>query len=219
MMKNLLGKLLVVLVLALGIASCAKDNNNDDLYKQYEEQERIIDSTLAAQKIDIEAYVNAHLPDAEEDSITIYFQFLDKEVKRGIWYELDNTAVEDDSYEYEWTGTNYVYPKVKLTYTAKLLDGTIVESAEEENFNFGIQSPVINNAWFVSFFPYSIRLNVTDKIVGGLTKDGLKKDSKITVVTPSYFTYGATKKTGTNEMPDIPANSPLVYEFTVISIQ
>lgn len=212
-MKNLFGKLLIVLTVAVGFASCMKEDGNDDWIKQAEEQERVIDSILTADKNKIKEYIEEHLPDAVEDTVTFDFQYLGKSnVKRGMWYKVQQLPT-DDSYEYQVEGNAYKYPKVKLNYTAKLLDGTVVESAEGENFNFAIQSSIINNAWFVSFFPYAIRLNSNDIPVGGLTKDGLKKGSIITVVTPSRYAYASTAKT------DIPANSPLVYEFEVISIE
>jgi FKBP-type peptidyl-prolyl cis-trans isomerase len=194
-----------------------KNDGNDDWIKQYEEQERRIDSILTADKTKIQSYVAEHLPDAQEDTVTISFQYLNKpNVKRGFWYKVQQEPT-DDSYEYKIGSTSLVYPKVKLNYTAKLLDGTEVESAEGENFDFNQTSAVIKNAWFVSFFPYSIRLNSEDRTVGGLTKDGLKVGSIITVVTPSYFAYGSTAKT--TSLGTIPANSPLVYEFEVISIE
>lgn len=212
-MKNLFGKLLIVLALAVGFVSCMKDDSNDDWLKQLEEQERMIDSVLSADKIKIKEYIEANLPDAIEDTVTFDFEYLKKpNVKRGIWYKVHQLAT-DDSYEYQIVGNQYKFPRVKLNYTAKLLDGTLVETAENENFDFDAQSSVINNTWFISFFPYSIRLNSNDIIAGGLTEDGLKTGSIITVVTPSQYAYGTSAKT------NIPANSPLVYEFEVLSIQ
>lgn len=216
MMKHLFKTLAFVVVGSLTFTSCTKDNN-DDITEQYREQELRIDSILNAQALDIEEYVADNLPDAEQDDIYYPYNYIDKETKRGFWYKLDNSAVEDDSYEYKWTAAGLTLPKVKLNYTAKLLDGTLVESATGEDFDFKVQSPVINYAWLYSFVPYSVRFNGEDKILEGLTEKGLKKGSKITVITPSVLAYGSTKKTG--GVSDIPANSPLVYEFEVLEIE
>jgi len=222
-MKKLFITLGICLFAGLMFSSCNdKGDNMDEYYRQIEEQERKIDASLAADKIKIEDYLASlteedALFDAEADTVKFPFSILDKDVRRGLWYKVI-TPPTDDSYEYKINGTGYLtYPKVKLNYTAKLLDGTLVESVETENFDFGAQSAVINYTWFYSFFPYSIRLNGDDRTVGGLTRDGLKKGSKFAVVTPSYFAYGSVVKTGGVE--NIPANSPLVYEFEVLEIE
>lgn len=72
----------------------------------------------------------------------------------------------------------------------------------------------MNNVWVYAFFPYSIRFNGNDEIIGGLTKDGLKKGSIFRMVTPSYWAFD----TRTN-IKDIPADSPLIYEFEVLAIE
>ncbi|NGF57691.1 FKBP-type peptidyl-prolyl cis-trans isomerase [Parapedobacter sp. SGR-10] len=209
-------------ILALGsfvLASC-NDKTDIDL-GQYEEEERKFVAALAAEKVKIENYLanlteEDALYEAEEDTVLVPLQFINDEVTRGMWYKVI-TPPTDDSYEYKISGSGYLtYPKVKLNYTAKLLDGTLVESAEGENYDFGSQSAVINYAWLYSFFPYSIRINSEDRVISGLTEDGLKVGSKFVVVVPSYLAYGSVVKTGGVE--DIPANSPLVYEFEVLQI-
>ncbi|NGM60593.1 FKBP-type peptidyl-prolyl cis-trans isomerase [Sphingobacterium sp. SGG-5] len=218
-MKNLFTTGTICLVAALTFASCAKDDNNDDLYEQYRQQELRIDSILNAQKAEIEAYVTTNLSEAEPDSIYYPFSYIDKRTKRGIWYLYEPGDNEEEDYKYtiNSTATNYVFPTVKLTYTAKLLDGTPVESEEAGTFNFSVGFSAFNDAWFLSFFPYSIRYNAQDYVVGGLTENGLQAGDKITVVTPSVLAYGSVKKTGGEA--DIPADSPLVYEFEVLEIE
>jgi len=71
-------------------------------------------------------------------------------------------------------------------------------------------------AWFYSFYPYSIELNAQERVLGGLTEEGLKVGSKFAVVVPSYLAYGSVSKT--TDLGTIPANSPLVYEFEVLEI-
>ncbi len=213
-MKKLFKTLFVGFLVAGFISACNKDDNEDYL-KQFEEQELRIDSILNAQKIKIEEYVDANLADAKEDSIYYNYRYINKKTKRGIWYRVESEPT-DNTYEYKVnsTASALIYPVAKLKYSAKLLDGTEVESDETgSTYNFGLTSSKINSAWIISFFPYAIKLNGDDIVVGGLTKNGLKKGSKITVVTPSPFAYGSAAQS------NIPANSPLVYEFEVLEIE
>ncbi len=204
------------LVIALGSFVLSSCNNKDtfDYEGEYLKQEQTLDSLLSAQKVKIEAYKNEFMPNAIEDTLTNNFTYLNKKVKRGIWYVVESQPT-DNSYSYSLnaTGTAITYPKLKLKYTARLLDDTIVESdVVGTDYNLGVNSTKITSIWYISFFPYSIKFNANDIILGGLTKDGLKKGSKFKVITPSYYAYGSSSQT------TIPANSPLVYEFEVLEI-
>ena len=154
--------------------------------------------------------------------MTVSVHYLWKKNKRGLWYQVLETPT-DNAYEYKGQLVNSYYgyyfapilPKVKLKYTAKLLDGTIVQKdLEGSTYDLATTSNTIfNSAWQISFVPYIIKHNGENKVVNGLTTQGLKKGSKIKVITPSYWAF-EKKKVG-----EIPANSPLVYEFEVLEIQ
>ena len=216
-MKNLFKTVLFAAVGTVMFASC---NSKDDFdYEgEYLKQEKVIDSLLNKDKLLIEDYVDGSF---KEDSLKIRFNYLNKSVKRGIWYKVieEPTEENDKAYKYEVSNSSYglpvVPPKVTLKYTAKLLNGTVVETEESGEYDFNSNaSKVINTAWYLSFFPYSIRINEQDtRIIGGLTKNGLKKGSKIIVVTPSYWAYQGLS---TDKRP---ANSPLIYEFEVLNIK
>ncbi len=208
-------------ILALGsfvLASC-NDKTDIDL-GQYEEEERKFVAALAAEKVKIENYLanlteEDALYEAEEDTVLVPLQFINDEVTRGIWYKVLSPPT-DGSYEYKMNGNYPKAAKIKINYTAKLLDGTVVESATEKNYDWGVQSTIMTAAWFYSFYPYSIELNAQERVLGGLTEEGLKVGSKFAVVVPSYLAYGSVSKT--TDLGTIPANSPLVYEFEVLEI-
>lgn len=214
-MNNILKTAFIVALGSLAFTSC-RENDDTDYEAQYLKAEKQVDSLLSAQKIAIEAYKAANLANAKEDTVNYTFNYLDKKVKRGIWYFVNNEPTDNTySYGMSSTGQSLLYPKLKLKYTAKLLNNTIVESditPAGGDYNLGVSSSKITPIWYFSFYPYSLQFNGSPVILGGLTKDGLKKGSKMTVITPSIYAYGSTSKT------DIPANSPLVYEFEVVEI-
>jgi len=228
-MKKLLNLLCVALLGTVTLASC--NNNNDNFQNDADaalRADKALDSLFSAEALKIKAYVNASadFKDAIEDTVTVRFQYLQKTIKRGLWYKVTSPATSD-TYEYKGQIVNYMgypyfvptLPKVKLKYTAKLLDGTIVQKDPEgSTYDLNTMSQannptVYNNAWRYSFLPYLIKYNGKDEIVGGLTAKGLKKGNKFKVVTPSYWAFGGRK------VGDIPANSPLVYEFEVLEIE
>lgn len=233
-MKNLFKTVLFAAVGAVVFVSCNSKNEYDIEAERARilEQEKLIDAQLSKEAIEIEDYVQANFgSEAKADSVLYPFYVLEKKVKRGFWYKVLTTPTEEHDKAYTWelttSGNSYIAKpaKVKLKYTAKLLDGTVVESDSEGSTYdippFANQSKVFNAAWYYSFIPYSIKNNSNNIALGGFTEKGLKQGSVIRVVTPSIYAYGsvAKKADGTTFLKDIPANSPLVYEFEVLSIQ
>ncbi|GGH05912.1 hypothetical protein FAZ19_04495 [Sphingobacterium alkalisoli] len=216
-MKNLLKPLFAFAIVATTFTSCMEkdDTDYDAIYLR---EEQIIDSIFSAQKLVIEDYVDMHFDNAKEDTIKLTYRYLNKSIKRGIWFEVLSEPT-DDTYEYKVNPNSTqgapIYPKWKLKYKASLLNGTVVqEDSEGTEYSFNTNNPnVYNNAWFISFIPYSLKYSGKDFIYEGLTKNGLKKGSKFRMVTPSYFAFASTAK------DKIPANSPLVYEFEVLEIE
>ncbi|PRD51338.1 hypothetical protein C5749_18155 [Sphingobacterium gobiense] len=199
-----------------------KDDSAEREAEQRRQQEAIV-ASLAADKLKIDTYLAANPSEApggwQADSREETFSLLGKTVKTGIHFEVVTVPSEEDdeAFEYEFSSsTGPVPPKVRVNYTASLLDGTEVQSGENENIDFATfqsSSNVYNGVWIISFFPKSYRVNGEDVPYYGLTAKGLKKGSHIRVIAPSYWAF-YDKKVG-----DIPANSPLVYEFEVLSIQ
>lgn len=223
-MKKLLKPLFALALAAITFTSCMK-NDNIDLGPTQLEQEKSLDSLLRAEKIKIEDYLAANnSSEWERDTVKLPLPLLGKSPERGIWYQIlvEPTEENDKAYEYKTqqyqNGVDIAPPTVKIKYTAQLLNGTEVQS-DEEGSSYSFSNPNYsrwNNAWRIIFYPYTVK-NAGDNInfgyLSGLTENGLKKGSKIRVVTPSLWAFG-NKKNG-----DIPADSPLVYEFEVLSIQ
>ena len=222
-MKKLFKLMTIALVGSLVFTSC-KDNDLDlETGKEANlKAEKKLDSLFSAEKIKIEKYVTDNFTNAIEDTVSVSYQYLGKKIKRGLWYEI-LSAPTDDSFEYTGKFVSSYYgsyftanlPKVKLKYTAKLLDGTVVQQESEGSlFDLSTMSATTyNNVWEMSFVPYSIKYNGNTQITNGLTAKGLKKGSKIRVISPSYWAFY-------NKSTDkIPAYSPLVYEFEILSIE
>lgn len=219
-MKNLFKPLFALAFMAVTLTSCmSNDNNNDSQIEEMKKNQTRVDELLTKQKSEIEKYANEVFATPVEDKVEIDLEYINKKVKRGIWYYVEAPG-EADSYKYSVnsSGTALVYPKLKLKYTAKLLDGTVVqEDVTGGDYNLGIsQSNVFNNAWYYSFFPHTIKFNNQDIKVLGLTEKGLQKGSIFHMVTPSVWAFDA--QTVTHNGKTIPANSPLVYRFEVLSI-
>ncbi len=222
-MKKLFTQLFALVIIGTAFTSCMKNDDTDYEAENIKIEERI-DSILNEDKRRIERFMNENGNfNLVEDSININYNYIAKKSKRGIWYEVVKSASEESEKAYQYSlnnsGTDLTYPKVKLKYTAKLLDGTVVQEDEEGSiYDLGVRSTnIIKTIWDYSFFPYSIKFNGRDIKIAGLTKNGLKEGSILKVITPSLWAYGDKEVTVNGKK--IPANSSLVYEFEVLSIE
>lgn len=226
-MKTLFKPLLVLAVTAIAFTSCMKDDDTDYDAQQRQEEEALV-ASLATDKIKIDAYLLANPSEEsgiwQEDETKYPLTFIESP-KRGIWFEIlsEPTEEDDEAYEYELNSQGgIVAPKVKVNYSVSLLNGgEPIQSKTNASIDFatfGQTSPnVFNQIWIWSFIPKTMQYNTNDVEVGGLTARGLKKGSKIRVVTPSAWAFrGQAVEV---ESKTIPANSPLVYEFEVLSIE
>jgi len=211
---------------AVAFTSCVDKGDDTDYEETFRREEVRMDSLLRVQKPNIEAYVQGlpEFPEWREDTVKVTFSRIPTRptVNRGIWYRVVSEADADNTYDYSInsSGNDLVPPMVKLKYKASLLNGTEVQSDQKEggsDYSFFVlastRNDVYNLAWYYSFFPYSIKFNGDDKFPKGLTKDGLRKGSKLHVVVPSIYAFDQ------RSLDKIPANSPLVYEFEVVGIQ
>lgn len=229
-MKTIFKFLAFSLFVLTVIPSC-KDNDFDfEAEKERALQaEKKLDSLFTAERTKIEEYVEDNFTTDEpiEDTVVVAYQYLEKKIKRGIWYEILQPAT-NDSYEYKVTSNGYyfvpVYPtNLKLKFTVKLLDGTVVQ-ADETGGNYNINtmgsSPLLNEIWKITFIPYSVKQNGNDIPILGITKEGLQVGNKIRLITPSYWAFGSqAKEVSSQTKVKIPADSPLVYEFEVLGIE
>ena len=217
-MKNLFKAVLFAVVGTVIVASCNSKDDYDYVGEALK-QDKHIDSLLDKEKTKIEEYVQTYFTNPIEDTTKYRFQVLDKkDVKRGIWYEIISEPT-DDSYEYKLNSgqTNVIFPTWKLKYKVNLLSSeTPVQSdleGSDYNLTSGSNSNLFTEAWVISLFPAKYKMNGNDINYIGLTEKGQKKGSKIRVIVPSIYAYGARTQ------DKIPANSPLVYEFEILSIQ
>lgn len=224
-MKNLLGLFAAVAIMATTFTACNKNDDYDYAaeIEAAKKEEQKLDSLFAAQKLIIEDYVEENFTNPIQDTVTYRFAYIDKKITRGIYYQIDAEPI-DNSYEYKGQMVNSMYgayfapilPKVKLKYSAKLLNGTVVgQETTGSDFDLStMNNTIFNNAWQIAFLPYSIQYNGETKVFNGLTRNGLKKGSKIKMITPSPWAFH-DKAVGTT----IPANSILIYEFEILEIQ
>ena len=223
-MKKLSTKLLVFLFASLALSSCVKSGNNDDYLKQIEEEKQRIEVLMKTERPIIESYVSNKYPNETFtlDTVKLPIQQLGIKVDRSIWYKIENQPT-DNSYEYKLTTNGYntqVKPPImKLKFTVKLLDGTVVlEEKEGSTYDFNSNAGgFVTHAVLAALYPYSLKHNGETFTINGFTKDGLKKGSKIRFVTPSLWAYGNRATTAGSKT--IPANSPLDYEIEILTIE
>lgn len=220
-LKTLFKPLLAVVLATVTFTSCMDDNTEEN-EAQWLQEEKAIDSLLTAEKTKIEEYMDTHQPELEDgmwqkDTVKFDLPRLGKSPERGIWFEVLAEPTEEDNEAYTYTMNNYgvIPPKVKVKYTVSLLNDKEVRN-KEGDYDFATSkqnSEVFNQAWEFAFYPATVSYNETSYPMFGLTKEGLKKGSKIRIITPSLWAFGS------RNIEDIPANSPLVYTFEVLSIQ
>lgn len=228
-MKTLFRPLIVLLCAAVAFSSCMKDTSAEDEAKQ-REAEQAFKALLSEQKTKIDAYIAANPSEApggwQEDEYKINLHALGETVNRGIRFEVLAVPSEEDdeAYTYEVApgGQTVVRPEVTVNYRVFLLNGDEeaepVQSGENQKFDFATFGPTTSSVytpvWEYAFFPKSYPpINGNEIPYWGLTAKGLKKGSHIRVVAPSPWGYGE------KAVDNIPANSPLVYEFEVLSIE
>lgn len=222
-MKNLFKPFIVLLCTAVTFSSCMEDNSAENEARQRQQEEAIV-ASLAADETKIDTYLAENPSEApegwQEDDREETLPLLGKTITTGIRFEVlaEPTQEDEEAYEYEYsTAQGLILPTVRVNYTASLLDGTEVQSGEDERIDFSTfastSTNIYNDVWIISFFPKSFRENSQDIPYIGLTANGLKKGSKIRVVSPSLWAFGE------RTVDDIPADSPLVYEFEVLEIE
>lgn len=183
-MRNVALSLFAIILLTV-TSSCIKEPEMYDPIAQYEIEKPII-----------REYVETHYPEA-----TLHNE-------SGIWYILHSEG-DDNSYTYRFLNAAGVIeaPAIRANYKGKLLDGTVFDE-HESNAGLEFHLDRMIEAWQRAFIPAVIG----DTKTIGLTAKGLKKGSKITIITPSIWAYRNYK------IDKIPVNSPLVFDIEVIAI-
>lgn len=204
-MKNLFKAFLLLTISLAVLASCSKSDDYD--YEKAQEQQRIQDSlnNVRVQKLLVE-----QAPELEKFAKEKFDSPILND-SSGIWYEVTEPG-EGPLFQYIVSNNGINAPTVTVKYKGTLLDGTVFDETKDgkpAEFSLG----GLIHAWQLAFLPEKIRYNGNDYPVNGLTKDGLRKGSKIRFVTPSPWAYDASTR------EKIPANSPLYFEIEVIDIE
>lgn len=200
------------LCLGMIFASCNKDNIDYDAIEEKMRQELIRQYKSKKQQAQvIKDYATAKFnsPKLSSDSI-------------GIWYEVINEGTGDP---FDYTTSN---PKISVNYKGELIDGTVFAATKEgtpanySNYRITFTETTLGQflglCWGYAFLPESINNNGIESKIYGLLPKGLKKGSKIRLITPSVWGFdNRTYKIG--DGPSIPADSPLVYTIEVVSIE
>lgn len=223
-MKTLFKPLFAVILATIAFTSCMDDNSGDyeaDLLAQ----QKAIDSALHVEINKIDDYVLSTGEEWEKDTVNIPLSLLNKTINRGIRYQIIDTPTEEDekAYEYKMGGNQLpsLPNSVKLKYAVYALDEdkALEEDKEGSEYNFTSSNSHLTDAWLISFFPAQLQSNGNTISFGqytGLTKNGLKKGSKIRVITPSLW-FG-NPFSGTVTADYLPSKEPVIYEFEVLGI-
>lgn len=126
---------------------------------------------------------------------------LEKDDELLIWYQYQELNSGEELYDYVDENNQLLWPKVRVSYKGRLMDGTVFDEDEESEY---VDLRELVGSWAVAFFPSA---------QGGLLEKGLQIGDKIRFIMPSYWGYGPNARAG------IPANSPLDFEIEVLDIQ
>lgn len=211
-MKNITKFLMGLLCLGMIFTSCSKDDTD---YNAIEEKMRLElirqykTKKQQAQAIKDYAAANFTNPKFSSDST-------------GIWYEVISEGT-GDPFDYT-TGV----PKISVKYKGELIDGTVFANKNEESpanysnliytYRESSQGQYLGACWYFAFIPESVNSNGADHKVYGLLPKGLKKGSKIRLITPSVWGFD-NREYKIGDGPSIPANSPLVYTIEVVTME
>lgn len=181
-----LNVLVLGVIATLGLSSCLKDDPFDEA-AQFELEKPLV-----------EAYANENFDDPQlHEELGIRFEVLEPGDPSSYEYKLVQNPNDPNQ--------RYVEaPDVVVKYTLRRLDNTVVE--EDDNAEFSLGQVIF--AWQYAFLPQQI----DGQEITGLTPTGLKKGSKIRIVTPSRWAY---RNGGSN---GIPPNTPLAFDIEVLEI-
>lgn len=211
-MKNITKFLMGLLCLGMIFTSCSKDDTDYNAIEEKMRQELIRQyktKKQQAQAIKDYAATKFTNPKFSSDST-------------GIWYEVISEGTGDP---FDYTTS---IPKISVNYKGELIDGTVFAATKEGTpanysnlvytYRESTQGQYLGGCWYFAFVPESVNNNGTDQKVYGLLPKGLKKGSKIRLITPSVWGFdNRAYKIG--DGPSIPADSPLVYTIEVVSME
>ncbi|MGJ1409774.1 FKBP-type peptidyl-prolyl cis-trans isomerase [Sphingobacterium thalpophilum] len=219
-MKNITKFLMAFLCLGMIFASCNKDDFDWDAFnKEQAEKQRIQDSINKKRVEEQYPTIKKYVADNQLQNV----QYIDS---LGIAYQILATG-DESSYTYSFNSNGQIIaPNVTVEYISKYVqtgsqykpEGTVFEKTEEgktETKNLASR-PVV---WHRAFLPQKIKYGQQEIAVGGITTTGMKKGSKIRIITPSPWGYGDSDQKAESTGNTIPGKSILDYTIDVKDIK
>ena len=212
-MKNSV-KLFFVLLLAIGVSSCMK-NDSTPMYDG--------NAMLVIEKPIIEKYI------ADHADLAGMVQYKLNGSETGIWYKIIEEGVTPEYdeegklipgngyYQYNVNSAGSIEaPRIGVDYEGKLVSNG--ETFDKNNTGiaddklFSLRQVI--QGWQIAFLPKMIKDKDGKEInVEGLTDLGLQQGSEIRIILPSPYGYQ-----NTTNIPKIPANSPLDFSIKVLKV-
>ncbi|MGB3066065.1 FKBP-type peptidyl-prolyl cis-trans isomerase [Sphingobacterium thalpophilum] len=219
-MKNITKFLMAFLCLGIIFSACNKDNFDwDAYYKEQAEKQRIQDSINKKRVEEQYPTIKKYVADNQLQNV----QYIDS---LGMAYQILATG-DESSYTYSFNSNRQIVaPNVTVEYIGKYVqtgsqykpEGTVFEKTEEgktETKNLASR-PVV---WHRAFLPQKIKYGQQEIAVGGITTTGMKKGSKIRIITPSPWGYGDSDQKAESTGNTIPGKSILDYTIDVKDIK
>ncbi|WP_282636385.1 FKBP-type peptidyl-prolyl cis-trans isomerase [Sphingobacterium thalpophilum] len=219
-MKNITKFLMAFLCLGMIFSACNKDDFDwDAFYKEQAEKQRIQDSINKKRIEEQYPTIKKYVADNQLQNV----QYIDS---LGIAYQILATG-DESSYTYSFNSNGQIVaPNVTVEYIGKYVqtgsqykpEGTVFEKTEEgktETKNLASR-PVV---WHRAFLPQKIKYGQQEIAVGGITTTGMKKGSKIRIITPSPWGYGDSDQKAESTGNTIPGKSILDYTIDVKDIK
>lgn len=219
-MKNITKFLMAFLCLGMIFASCNKDNFDYEGWEKEQLEKQRIQDSINNKRIE-EQYptVKQYVSDNQLQNV----QFIDS---LGIAYQVLAPG-DESSYTYSFNSNGQIIaPNVTVEYVGKYVqtgeqyksEGTIFEKTEDgKTADINLANTVL--AWQRAFLPQKIKFNEQEIPVGGLTATGMKKGSKIRIITPSPWGYGDKDQKVPSSGNTIPAKSILDFTINVKEIK
>ena len=211
------------LCLGMIFTSCNKGNDIDiDAWnKEQLERQRIQDSINKKRVEEQYPTIKKYVADNALQNV----QYIDS---LGMAYQI-LAAGDESSYTYSFYNNGQIIaPNVTVEYIGKYVqtgdkykpEGTLIDKTETgKPTTVNLASEGVVKAWHIAFLPQKIKFGEKEIPVGGITTTGLKKGSKIRIITPSPWGYQDNDRKIPSSGNTIPGKSILDYTIDVKDIK
>jgi len=195
--------LIAVLIVALGVTACSKNDYEPYDYQKY----------LALEAPIVERYA---------DSVAAALGTVAIEDSTGIWYIVLEPGIQEPAegngyYKYNINANSIEAPRVRVNYTGKVIpSGRVFDQNNMKEANYLRLNDVVY-AWQAAFLPKYMENEKGElkynNIGMGILEKGLQKGAKVRIFSPSPYGYANQARSG------IPANSPLDFSIEVLEVR